>query len=124
MEGTGSTATGTGQESTGGSGGSGGDCGGVDFGGSAITHVKKKVHAVDKEEVQEDEPNPPSMVSSADTDVKRMREVDEEGEDEVEEPPPNPWWLEAVKHSDGEDQESLKAIVKLNQNRSKRARKG
>ena len=49
------------------------------------------MYAIDKEDVQEDAPNPPSMVSSADTDVTRMREVDEECEDEVAEPPPNPW---------------------------------
>ena len=74
----------------------------MDFGGFAITHFEKGAYAVEKEEDPEDEPNPPSMVSSADTDVKRMREVDEEDESEMEEPPPDPLGMEAVNHSDGE----------------------
>ena len=63
-------------------------------------------------------------MSSEDVEPKRMQEVEEDSDEEEEEEPPAPWWLAALKHADGEDQESLKAIAKMNQERSKRARKG
>ena len=95
----------------------------VEFGGFSIPHVGKRIDAVGNEGDEDDEVKPPSMVSSADTEPKMMQEVEEESDDEDEAEPPVPWWLAMLKQYDGEDQDSRRAIAKLNQERSNRAMK-
>ena len=118
--GSGGSTTGAAQDSKGGAGG--GEMASVDFEGFSITHVQKSIDAVENDE--DERKGPPSLVSSEDSEPERMQEVNEDSDEEEEEDPPKDWWWEALrKASEGEDQESLKAIAKMNHEKSKRARK-